>query len=71
MTVKREFRCLKASIATLHELVVDLFTGLVDEGPDWLFDGFLALRKRVANALPPDKCPDWLKPYRDPPMVQS
>jgi hypothetical protein len=29
------------------------------------------MRRRVANALPPDRLPDWLEQYRDPPMVQS
>ena len=61
----------KQALATLHGLIADLSAGLADEGPDWSLDGFLMLRKRVANALPSDKCPDWLVSYRDPPMVSS
>lgn len=61
----------KRTLETLWGLIADLSAGLADEGPDWSVDAFLMLRKRVANALPPDKCPDWLAPYRDAPMVAS
>lgn len=59
------------SIAGLQKLVADLSDALTDEGADWSNDGLDKLRSRVANALPPGVCPDWLDEYRDPPMVQS
>lgn len=54
------------SIETLQDLIVDLTPHLSDEDVILMPDALDALRHRCANALPPDKCPDWLKPYRDP-----
>lgn len=51
---------------TLWDLIAHLSAGLTDEGPDWTTGSLIELRKRVANALPPDRCPDWLNQYRDP-----
>lgn len=59
------------NIAILQQLIADLSDDLRDEGCDWSPDGLDALRRRVANALPLDKCPDWLNRFRDPPVVQS
>jgi hypothetical protein len=53
------------------QLIAALSDALTDEGPDWSNNGLDSLRRRVANALPPDACPDWLEPYRDPPIVAS
>lgn len=61
----------KRTSATLRTLIRDLSDALTDEGGDWSTDGLINLRTRVANALPPTECPDWLKQYRDPPVVQS
>lgn len=61
----------RRTIDTLHKLIADLSGGLTDEGPDWSNDGLDNLRRRVANALPPDRCPDWLARYRDPALVAS
>lgn len=52
-------------------LIADLSACLADEGPDFSEDGLLQMRRRVANALPPDQCPEWLAKFRDPPVVQS
>ena len=59
------------TLLTLWTLIADLSDDLRDEGCDWSVDGLQGMRRRVANALPPDECPDWLEQYRDPPMVQS
>jgi len=61
----------KRTITTLRKLVADLSDALTDEGSDWSNDGLDNLRRRVANALPPTECPDWLADYRDPPVVSS
>ena len=61
----------KRAMETLWTLIADLSAGLTDEGDDLSTEGLQAMRRRVANALPPDRCPDWLKSYRDPAMVQS
>jgi hypothetical protein len=59
------------TMETLWTLIADLSDDLRDEGCDWSADGLEAMRRRCANALPKDKCPDWLEEYRDPPVVQS
>jgi hypothetical protein len=64
-------RRLKQTIVTLQKLIADLASGLSDEGPDWSQEGLDNLRRRVANALPPNDCPGCCAPYRDPPMVRS
>jgi ribosomal protein S15P/S13E len=61
---------LERDIATLQKLIVDLSDHLTDEGCDWTNDGLDRMRRRVANAVHPDKCPDWLMRYRDPPTVK-
>lgn len=61
----------KRALDACWKLIADLSGALTDEGPDWSTDGLHALRRRVANALPKDQCPDWLHEYRDPPIVQS
>jgi hypothetical protein len=61
----------KRALETLRGLVVALSDALTDEGPDWSNDGLDRLRRRAANALPPNECPEWLRQYRDPPVVQS
>lgn len=47
-------------------LITDLSICLTDEGPDVTDDWLRGLRQRVANALPVDRCPEWLLPFRDP-----
>ena len=59
------------TLETLWCLIGHLSDGLRDEGCDWSVDGLQQMRRRVANALPPDKCPDWLEQYRDPPVMVS
>lgn len=59
------------AISALRTLVVALSDALTDEGPDWSSEGLDNLRRRVANAIPRDECPDWLREYRDPSAVQS
>lgn len=53
------------------KLIHDLSGFLCDEGMDLSNEGVDALRRRVANALPPVHCPDWLAPFRDPTVVAS
>jgi len=62
---------LMKSIATLQDLIADLSDDLRDEGCDRSTEGLESIRRRVANALPPSKCPEWLVKYRDPAMVPS
>jgi len=62
---------LKQSIRTLQQLIADLSDDLRDEGADYSVDGLHQMRCRIANALPPDLCPDWLKRFRDASVVQS
>ena len=62
-------RRLRLSIGALQGLVTDLSDNLCDEGADYSADGLEAMRRRVANALPPQKCPEWLNRYRDPPVT--
>ncbi len=57
--------------AEMVELVTDLSDALTDEGPDWSNVGLDNLRRRVANMLPHDRCPEWLAEYRDPPVVND
>jgi len=60
------------TLATLYTLIADLSPLLAnDRRPDWGFDGSDKLRQRVANALPPSDCPDWLTKYRDPQVISS
>lgn len=59
------------AINALRTLVVALSDALTDEGPDWSNEGLDSLRHRVANAIPRGECPDWLREYRDPLVVQS
>lgn len=56
---------------THWKLIDDLSGFLADEGMLLSIDGVEALRRRVANALPADRCPDWLSRYRDPAVVAS
>src|SRR5690606_36541808 len=63
---ERRFR---RSIETLQDLIADLTPHLSDEDVILTPDAVDALRSRCANALPPDKCPDWLQHYRDPPVT--
>jgi hypothetical protein len=67
---RREARYLR-TIVVLRRLIADLSEALTDEGGDWSPVGLDELRHRVGNALPPDECPDWLRHYRDPAVVQS
>ena len=62
---------LKRTLEVYRKLIADLSDALTDEGPDWSNEGLHSLRCRVANALPPAECPDWLEEYRDSPIVQS
>lgn len=55
----------------LWNLIADLSVNLADEEHIYSVDGLNKIRKRTANALPDEMCPDWLKQYRDPPLVQS
>jgi hypothetical protein len=59
------------TIGTLQALIADLSADLTDEGPRYSEEGLDRIRRRVANALPPGKCPEWLEPFRDPPVVAS
>lgn len=63
---KREDR----SRTILRVLIADLSPALSDEGADWSIDGLIELRRRVANALEPRECPEWLRSYRDLQTVQ-
>jgi len=67
LTVSR----LKQNIRYLQDIIETLSADLADEGPNWSAEGLEIIRRTVANALPEDRCPDWLKPFRDPKMVQS
>lgn len=58
-------------VEVLRKLIVDLSDNLTDEGADYSVDGLEEMRRRVANALPTEMCPQWLGRFRDPPMVQS
>lgn len=62
---------LKRTLEGYRKLIADLSDALTDEGPDWSSEGLYGLRRRVANALSPAECPDWLNEYRDPLIVQS
>ncbi len=57
--------------AVLWRLIADLSICLTDEGADFSNEGLASLRQRVANALPPDQCPDWLARFRDPPITHG
>jgi hypothetical protein len=61
----------RRTIETLQRLISDLTPYLADEGCDFGDDGLADLRQRAANALPVNKCPDWLWRYRDPPIVKG
>jgi hypothetical protein len=61
----------KERVCTYQKLVAELSDALTDEGGDWSIDGLHDLRCRVANALPLDMLPDWLRKFRDDAMVQS
>ena len=52
-------------------LIADLSALLTDENDGLSIDGLADLRRRVANALPPDQCPDWLRACRDPSLTQG
>lgn len=62
---------MRQTVGVLQTLVADLSDALTDEGDNWTHDGVDALRRRVANAVPPDQLPDWLAEHRDPAVVQS
>lgn len=53
-------------MSELLKLVADLSDHLTDEGADYTPEGLDNMRRRVANALPGERCPDWLRRYRDP-----
>ena len=61
----------RQTIGKLQDLIADLSDDLRDEGCDYSVDGLEEMRRRVANALPPGKRPDWLTPYADAPVVKS
>jgi hypothetical protein len=63
----------KRTIGVLQDLVADLVAYLLISEPQMASTeevacsrGVSALRRRTANALPPDKLPTWLEPFRDP-----
>jgi hypothetical protein len=62
---------LKESIRTLQQLVADLSDDLRDEGCYRPLNELNDMRRRVATALPPDLCPEWLARYREPGITQS
>jgi flagellin-specific chaperone FliS len=66
----RTMQRFRQTIGKLQDLVADLSPALDDEGGDFSAEGLEALRRRIANALPPEKCPDWLVSYRDPAVVK-
>ena len=55
----------RRDVETLLRLIVDLSYCLADECDGYSTEGLAAIRRRVANALPPSMCPDWLRNYRD------
>jgi len=59
------------AIDALHWLIVDLSGFLADESDALTIGGLIEMRRRVANALPPTRCPEWLAEYRDAPVVKS
>lgn len=61
----------KRQTDTLLRLIADLSECLTDEGPDVTDEWLSSMRRRVANALPDSIGADWLRQYRDPPLVQS
>ena len=63
----RDTRALDAA----HKLIANLSAFLADEGDAMTPRGLDEMRRRVANALPPARCPAWLAEYRDPPVVRS
>ena len=67
----RAYARLTRTIDVLQDLVADLSAHLCEEGHDYSEEGVAIMRRRVANALPPAKCPDWLACFRDPPVVKS
>ena len=66
----RNNRLVKAN-ETLRNLIADLSSCLADEFDGYSDEGLESIRRRVANALPPSQCPDWLVKYRDPPIVSA
>ena len=61
----------EGEIATLYKLIAHLSADLTDEGAGYSNEGLHNMRRRVANALPDDMLPDWLRTYRDPPLVSA
>jgi len=68
---RRRARQHQRAIETLQHLIADMSSGLCDEGCDYSVDGLDQMRRRVANALPPTMCPEWLTKYRDPPLARD
>ena len=67
LAAKRDAR----RIETLINLIEDLADSLIDGGGYWTPGDLASLRRRTANALTTDRCPDWLVQYLDPPVVAS
>lgn len=61
----------KRTIGVLQDLIADLAGLIVEDGVAESTPSRRALRRRVANALPLDKLPVWLEPFRDPGLVCS
>jgi hypothetical protein len=61
----------RATISRLQDIIVNLSPFLADEGHDVTEEYLAALRRSVANALPPSKRPDWLDKFGDPAVVAS
>jgi hypothetical protein len=68
---ERTVEAFRRTIEIHWKLLADLAPCLDDEGGEFSVEGLNSLRRRVANALPPDMCPEWLAGYRDGMIVQS
>ncbi|MGY3527301.1 hypothetical protein [Bradyrhizobium sp. USDA 4452] len=52
-------------VTILQQLVCDLSADLTDEGANYSTEGLQEMRRRVANALGREECPEWLHCYLD------
>jgi hypothetical protein len=57
-------------VAHLTGLIADL-APVLDHDGIWTSTQIAELRRKTANALPDEQCPEWLRSFRDPPLVHS
>lgn len=50
--------------AEILRILADMSDNLRDEGADYSFEGLQHMRRIVADLLPYNQCPDWLKPHK-------